>query len=515
MFHTLRLGALSALQSIDQRFDACFGAHSNPLRHLGALGFLLFWIIVATGVYLYAVLDTSVEGAYQSIDQLTRAQRYFGGVIRSLHRYASDAFVLVLLLHLLRELLHGRMRGFRWFSWVSGVPLLWLTLAAGIGGFWIVWDRLAQLSVIATMEWLDALRVFAEPLTRNFISASSVNDRLFSLFVFLHIGLPLLLLLGLWIHIQRISRPQTQPGAQMTWGTLAALVVLSLIAPVTSEAPAQLATVPEALRFDWFYLAPHALMYATSPAVLWWLAAALTVLLVTLPWWKRAVPQTVAQVDPANCNGCGRCVADCPFAAVSMLTGDPAHPGLKLAVVDADLCASCGICAGACPSSTPFRSTAALVSGIDMPQLPIGQLRAKLKAQIARLRGEVKIVVFGCDRAVDVRPLQGPDTATLSLLCSGQLPPSFVEYALRHGAQGVLITGCGECDCAFRFGNDWTEQRLAGAREPHLRRTVPRERVRVAWASARDRAHVQSALCAFRQALSGKGTAETPDQEYA
>src|SRR6185503_10921856 len=105
------------------------------------------------------------------------------------------------------------------------------------------------LSVIATMEWLDALRVFAEPLTRNFISASSVNDRLFSLFVFLHIGLPLLLLLGLWIHIQRISRPQTQPGAQMTWGTLAALVVLSLIAPVTSEAPAQLATVPEALRF--------------------------------------------------------------------------------------------------------------------------------------------------------------------------------------------------------------------------------------------------------------------------
>jgi len=515
MFHTLRLGALSALQAIDQRFDACFGAHGNPLRHLGALGFLLFWIIVATGVYLYAVLDTSVEGAYQSIDQLTHAQRYFGGVIRSLHRYASDAFVLVVLLHLLRELLHGRMRGFRWFSWVSGVPLLWLTLAAGIGGFWIVWDRLAQLSVIATMEWLDALRLFAEPLTRNFLSASSVNDRLFSLFVFLHIGLPLLLLLGLWIHIQRISRPQTQPGAQLTWGTLAALVVLSLIAPVTSDAPAQLATVPEALRFDWFYLAPHALMYATSPATLWWMAATVTVLLGTLPWWKGVVPQPVAQVDPANCNGCGRCVADCPFAAVSLLTGDLAHPGLKLAVVDADLCASCGICAGACPSSTPFRSTATLVSGIDMPQLPIGQLRAKLKARIARLRGDVKIVVFGCDRAVDVRSLQAPDIAALSLLCSGQLPPSFVEYALRHGAQGVLITGCGECDCAFRFGNDWTEQRLAGVREPHLRRTVPRERVRVVWASARHRAQVHSELAAFRQGLSGKSAGQTPDQEYA
>ena len=38
------------------------------------------------------------------------------------------------LLHLVKEFAAGHFKGFRWFSWVSGVPLLWLMFASGIGG---------------------------------------------------------------------------------------------------------------------------------------------------------------------------------------------------------------------------------------------------------------------------------------------------------------------------------------------------------------------------------------------
>jgi coenzyme F420-reducing hydrogenase delta subunit/ferredoxin len=210
--------------------------------------------------------------------------------------------------------------------------------------------------------------------------------------------------------------------------------------------------------------------------------------------------QPVAVVDPENCNGCERCVADCPYAAITMQPRFDTREGARLPVVDPHLCASCGICAGACPSSTPFRSIAELVSGIDMPQLPIGQLRSRLKVQVARLRGRTKVVVFGCDHAADVRPLQAPDTAVASLLCTGQLPPSFVEYALREGAGGVLVTGCRECDCAFRLGDTWTEQRLRSEREPHLRRTVSSRQLRVVWAGS-DRARIERELAQFREQL--------------
>ena len=108
--------------------------------------------------------------------------------MRSLHRYASGAMVVTVTLHLIREFVLGRFRGVRWFSWLSGVPLLWLLFAAGIGGYWLVWDRLAQFIAVATSEWIDWLPMFGDTLARNFLTDRSVSDRLFSLLVYLHIA---------------------------------------------------------------------------------------------------------------------------------------------------------------------------------------------------------------------------------------------------------------------------------------------------------------------------------------
>jgi coenzyme F420-reducing hydrogenase delta subunit len=81
------------------------------------------------------------------------------------------------------------------------------------------------------------------------------------------------------------------------------------------------------------------------------------------------------------------------------------------------------------------------------------------------------------------------------------LPPSFVDYALRDGADGVLVTGCATGDCEYRFGTQWTAERIAGAREPHLRASVPKERLRVHWAAAEDLADLGRELSRFRVSL--------------
>jgi coenzyme F420-reducing hydrogenase delta subunit/ferredoxin len=498
---SLRALAQDWMHRLESSFDRWFGAGSNPWRHLGALGFLYFWIVAATGIYLYVAFDTSVAGAYASVQHLSEQQWWLAGLMRSLHRYASDAFMLVVVLHLVREFIFGRYHGFRWFTWVSGVPLLWLALFAGIVGFWLVWDDLAQFSAVATAEWVDWLGLLSEPFARNFVGAGGVEDRFFSLLVFLHIGLPLLLLLGMWVHVQRLSRPDAQPSAALTWGTLAMLVALSLVKPVVSGAPADLTRAPAELPLDWFFLAPNAAVYAWSPGALWAVAGAITLLLLVCPLLPHPRRALVAQVDAANCNGCGRCFADCPYGAVVMQPRTDGRSGAQIAVVDADLCAGCGICTGACPSSTPFRSAAELVTGIDMPQLPIGQLRSRLKAQIVRLKGEAKLVVFGCDHGADLRSLQSRDTAVMNLLCSGQLPPAFVEYALRNGADGVLVAACPDGGCEFRLGDRWIRERLLGLREPHLRRTVAPTQWRLMWAGPRDLEAVRRELDAFRTQL--------------
>jgi ferredoxin len=418
-----------------------------PLRHLGALGFALFWMLAASGIYLYIRFDTSVAGAYDSIGEL---EWWFGGILRSLHRYAADAFVVVTAAHVLREVLAGRFRGFRAFTWISGVPLVWLLYASGIVGYWLVWDARAQFSAQATAEWVLALGLGAEPMARNFLGAAQLSDRLFSLFVFLHIGLPLALLAGMWVHVQRLGRPATVAPRRLALGLLGALLVLALALPATSTARWDPMSVPVALPTDWFLLFPHPLMYATSAGALWLFAGLGSVLLAALPYLARRSAAPAAVVDLVNCNGCGRCVVDCPYEAVTMTpTG---------AAVLAARCAACGICAGACPSSTPFRRVRELASGIDLPDFTVHDLRRRLQASLP-----AEEIVFHCE---------GARRDGIALRCLAQLPPSFIEYALRNGARRVRAIGCREGECRWRLGMALSAERFAGRREPHLRANV-------------------------------------------
>lgn len=506
MVETIQRMGRYAFSHLESAFDAVFGPKANPFYHLGALSFFFFWVVTASGVYLYIFFETSIEGAYRSVEYLTHAQWYLGGVARSLHRYASDAMVIVVLLHLAREFTLDRYRGVRWYAWVTGVVLLGFLYASGIGGYWLVWDRLAQYIAVVTAEWFDWLPLFSEPIARNFLNSAAVNDRFFSLLSFMHIGIPLFLLLGMWIHIQRISRAKTNPPRSLAIGTLLAVTALSLVYPALSQGPADLDTVTSVVPLDWFYLAIYPLIDIWSPAAVWGLAFGGTLLLLFLPWMPRRREQAAATVDLANCNGCGRCYADCPYSAVIMQPRTDGLPFESQAVVEPGLCTSCGICVGACPTATPFRRVSDLVPGIDMPSLTMREIRHQILAATAGLSGTDRVMVFGCRFGPDLAALRGPGVAALMLPCIGALPMSFIDFVIsRRHADGVVLAGCAEGDCYQRLGVDWTQQRLDGQRDPYLRRRVPRERVVACWAGSSDGARLAREIAGLRARLHDLG----------
>ena len=247
-----------ALRSLFMRaealFNRAFGDRLNPLYHLGVISFWLFWVVGATGLVLYAFFDTSVSGAHRSVEAITHGGFGLGSLMRTVHRHASDAMVLTMLLHLARHWAFDRMRGFRWFSWISGVILMWLVYIAGANGYMLPWDRLAQFVTQASFEWLDALPGFGGTLSRNFITPEHVSDRLFSLLVFIHIGVPLATLLLLWVHVQRVPKAATLPPRPIALALGLTLVALAIAAPVASQGAADLRSAPDVLSLDWFLL---------------------------------------------------------------------------------------------------------------------------------------------------------------------------------------------------------------------------------------------------------------------
>ncbi len=491
--------APAAWRRIDRGFDAAFGSALNPLRHLGAIGMLAFGLLVASGTYVFVAFDTSVDGAYRSIERLSHLPWYFGGWLRSVHRYAADVFVVALALHLLRELVHGRWRGFRRFSWLTGVPLLVLAFIAAICGFWLNWDALGAFSAQATAEWLDALPLFGTPLARNFLSPETVSDRLFSLFVFVHIGVPLLMVYALWFHIQRMTRVAIVPPKPLAVGLVGMLVALALALPVAIHPSADLGRWPAAIALDWILLFVHPLVAATSPLGVWVGVIAFLAALFALPWMAPGRRAATAVVDPAHCTGCKRCFEDCPYAAVTMVAHPQPRAGAALARVDPDLCAGCGICTGSCPSSTPSPRSTRIATGIDMPQRPVGEAWQRVRDALALRAGRRTLVVFGCDCAVSLATLADDDVVTVPLLCAGMLPPSFIDFALRAGAAGVLVVGCREAGCEFRLGQRWTAQRLQGRREPHLHPRIGAAEWAVAWTDAGDAAVLRATLDDLRR----------------
>jgi ferredoxin/coenzyme F420-reducing hydrogenase delta subunit len=489
---------------LEHGLDRVFTPAWNPLYHLGALGFFYYWVVVVSGIYVYIFFDTGISEAYDSVEYMTNDQWYLAGVMRSLHRYASDGMVLMMAVHMLREFALDRYRGPRWFTWVTGTPILWLTILSGITGYWLVWDKLAQYVAIASTEWLDWLPIFGEPVARNFLTPASLDDRFFTLMLFLHIAAPLILLLVLWIHLQRVSRPKMNPPRGLAAGTFAMLLALSLVVPATSQGPADLATVPAVVGLDWYYLAAFPLVELWSAGAMWGVVGALTLILVVLPWLPPMRRAPVAVVDLANCNGCTRCADDCPYAAITMRPRSDGRPFDQEAKVDPGLCVSCGICAGACPTATPFRRVGALVPGIDLPDLSLRALREAVHAAVAGVSGGGRVLVFGCDHGVPVGEIRRPDAAVISLPCVGQLPPAFIDYVLsRDLADGVLLAGCGVGACHNRLGVRWTEARVAGTRDPRLRRRVPRERIETLWLAPNDRRGLAHGLEGFAGRLAG------------
>jgi len=78
--------------------------------------------------------------------------------------------------------------------------------------------------------------------------------------------------------------------------------------------------------------------------------------------------------------------------------------------------------------------------------------------------------------------LNDSETATVDVICAAQVPPSFIDFILsRNLAEAVVFAGCPGGNCQYRFGADWTEQRMARERDPRLRKRVDMDRLALAW----------------------------------
>lgn len=316
----------------------------NPFYHLGTLTIFMLLVLIGTGIYLTAIYRPGLDVAYATVEKID--SNWFGSLMRSVHRYASDAMIPLIVLHLLKMLFSDRYWGQRWLAWTSGWVMLATTWLVGTMGYWLIWDERAQWMTEYMMNTLAG----TSGLT---YVAADIESRTFSNFVillFLHVFLPLIGFLGIYIHGLRLSRARWWSPRWVSAQAIVGLVILSLVKPAMSAAPADLSRLVESTPMDAYYLGFLPLIDAWGNVIFWGLAILVGGTLFLLPWLASGRDLGPASVTDEQCTGCNICYAECPFDAIRMVdrNDDSGYP--RLAIINAAQCTGCGICVGACPT---------------------------------------------------------------------------------------------------------------------------------------------------------------------
>ncbi len=123
---------------------------------LGGLAFTCLLVLASTGLLLLFYYIPSPAGAHASI-QFLEGSVWGGRYLRSLHRVASHALLVLLALHALRVILTGAFQNPRKLNWVVGCLLLFVCVFEAYTGYLLPMDQLAYWATQTGMELLRAL----------------------------------------------------------------------------------------------------------------------------------------------------------------------------------------------------------------------------------------------------------------------------------------------------------------------------------------------------------------------
>ncbi|MBI4428888.1 MAG: cytochrome b N-terminal domain-containing protein [Ignavibacteriales bacterium] len=179
---------------------------------LGTISFVLFIILVVTGVVLMFLYVPSVERAYSSIKDIEFVVS-FGWLLRSMHRISAHLMVAAVFLHMIRVFLTGAYKNGiavgsnRPLNWIIGIALFILTLLLSFTGYLLPWDQLAFWAITVGTNIASAAPVVGDWIRFVLLGGSTIDQNALIRFYVLHVFfLPMMVLLLFSYHMWRVRK---------------------------------------------------------------------------------------------------------------------------------------------------------------------------------------------------------------------------------------------------------------------------------------------------------------------
>jgi quinol-cytochrome oxidoreductase complex cytochrome b subunit len=192
-------------------------------RHaFGGITYVLFIVLVVTGVLLAVYYRPSAQEAYPSVQHIV-SNVSFGWLIRGMHVWAASLIVIATLAHMARVLIEAAYKPPRETNWTVGLLLLFVVLAFGASGYLLPWDQWAYWTVTEVMVAIEGFpiggSVVAGALMGDVIVSGATLSRFFSLHVIVLPWISLALLAYHFTLVRRrgIAPPVDEAAGRVRW----------------------------------------------------------------------------------------------------------------------------------------------------------------------------------------------------------------------------------------------------------------------------------------------------------
>jgi quinol-cytochrome oxidoreductase complex cytochrome b subunit len=201
-FVGLLYGRIDTRLPIDEAFRKSLrhrlSRYTGWRQAFGGITYLLFMVLVVTGVLLSFYYRPSAEEAYQSIQQIVSGVT-MGWLMRDAHVWAANLIVLAALVHMGRVFFGAAYKPPRETNWLIGLLLLFVIFAFGATGYLLPWDQWAYWTVTQGLDVLSHAPLFGGTLVELLRGDPIVSGATLSRFFAIHVILLPWLALGLLV----------------------------------------------------------------------------------------------------------------------------------------------------------------------------------------------------------------------------------------------------------------------------------------------------------------------------
>jgi quinol-cytochrome oxidoreductase complex cytochrome b subunit len=174
--------------------------------YFGGVSLFLFIIQVVTGILLLMYYKGSDNLAFESI-QFIMSKVQFGWLIRSIHSWAANLFILAIFVHMFSVFFTKAYRAPREMTWLTGMIMLLLAFGFGFSGYLLPWNELAFFATRVGTDIVGILPVIGKPVLMFLRAGEDVTGATLSRFFGIHVAiLPGIFIVFLSIHLLLVQR---------------------------------------------------------------------------------------------------------------------------------------------------------------------------------------------------------------------------------------------------------------------------------------------------------------------